>query len=112
HNIDSFIRSIIYAFIAGIVGSFVGIMISYYIERRKVFGYRSLDFITTLPYILPGTFFGIAYILAFNSQPILLTGTAFIVVVNCIFKQIPLTTKTSSAVLSQLSVDIENASRD
>lgn len=112
YNMDSFVRSIIYALIAGIVGSFIGIMISYYIERRKIIGRKSIDFITTLPYILPGTFFGISYILAFNKAPLLLTGTAFIVVVNCIFKQISLTTKTSSAVLSQIDIDLENSARD
>lgn len=112
YSMDSFLRSIIYALIAGIVGSFIGIMISYYVERRKIVGGKAIDFITTLPYILPGTFFGIAYILAFNKAPFLLTGTAFIVVINCIFKQIPLTTKTSSAILSQIGTDIESAARD
>ncbi|KMT22452.1 ABC transporter permease [Clostridium cylindrosporum] len=112
YSMDSFIRSITYAFIAGIFGSLLGIIISYYIDRRRIIGGRSIDFITTLPYILPGTFFGISYILAFNSFPFPLTGTAFIVVINCIFKQIPLTTKISSAVLSQISIDVEHAARD
>lgn len=112
YSLDSFTRSIVYSLISGLVGSFIGVMISYYIEKRKIIGGVAIDFITTLPYILPGTFFGIAYILAFNKQPFLLTGTAFIVIVNCIFKQIPLTTKTSSAILSQISEDIENSARD
>lgn len=112
YSMDSFLRSIVYAFIAGTVGSLIGIMISYYVEKRKILGGKAIDFITTLPYILPGTFFGIAYILAFNKMPLLLTGTAFIVIANCIFKQIPLTTKTSSAVLSQISTDIESSARD
>lgn len=112
YSINSFIRSIVYALVVGFVGSFIGIMISYYVEKRKILGGRIVDFITTLPYILPGTFFGIAYILAFNKAPLILIGTTFIVIANCLFKQIPLTTKTSSAILSQISTDIEGSARD
>lgn len=112
YSLKSFIRSIIYSFIAGIVGSFLGVLISFYTDRRKIKGMKVLDFIATLPYIIPGTFFGIGYILAFNNYPLELTGTALIVVLNCIFKQLPMTTKISSAVLSQVNLQIENSARD
>lgn len=112
YSFDSFLRSIVYALIVGVFGSLIGIMISYYVERRKILGGKIIDFITTVPYIMPGTFFGISYILAFNKAPLLLVGTAFIVIMNCLFKQIPLTTKNSSAALSQISKEVENAAID
>lgn len=112
YNLSSIVRSIAYALIAGILGSFIGGLIAYYTERRKIFGMRSVDFIATLPYIIPGTFFGIGYILAFNKYPLELTGTAAIVVLNCIFRQLPMTTKGSSAILSQINQDIEFSAKD
>lgn len=112
YSMSSFIRSIVYGIIVGIFGTIIGILLSYYTERRKIWGMEAIDFIGTLPYIIPGTFFGIGYILAFNSKPLLLTGTSIIVIINCIFKQLPMTTKTSSAALSQINVNLEEAGRD
>ena len=41
-NMDTFIRSVEYALIVAIVGSLIGILLSYYIERRKIkFGNRA-----------------------------------------------------------------------
>jgi len=112
YSIDSFKRSIVYSLIAGIVGSFIGILTAYYTDRRKIRGMKTIDFIATLPYIIPGTFFGIGYIFAFKDYPLELTGTAAIVVLNCIYKQLPMTTKASSAVLSTINPQIEDAARD
>lgn len=112
YSMKSFMRSIVYSLIAGVVGGFLGILTSYYTERRKIRGMRSIDFIATLPYIIPGTFFGIGYIFAFNNQPLELTGTAAIVILNCIFKQLPMNTKSCSAYLTSINPQIEDAARD
>lgn len=109
---ESFFRSIRYSFVAAISTGFIGLLLSYYIERRKFKGSKIIDFISALPYIIPGTFFGIGYILAFNKQPFKLTGTAIIVILNCIFRQIPIATKAGSVALANVSRDIENAAKD
>ena len=108
----SFIRSVLYSLIAGVVGSIIGFLISYYLEIRKIKGMKIIDFISTMPYIIPGTFFGLGYILAFNKYPLALTGTGLIVILNCIFKQLPLPTKASSAVISQINPQVTEASKD
>lgn len=108
----SFFRSIRYSFIAGILTSMIGLLLSYYVERRNLKIGKTIDFISTLPYIMPGPFFGIAYILAFNGHPLALTGTGIIVVLNCIFRQIPISTKAASASLKNISMELEYAARD
>lgn len=112
YNMSCFIRSIVYSLITGVIGSILGMIIAYFTERRKIRGMKTLDFISTLPYIIPGTFFGIGYILAFNGPIISLTGTATIVILNCIFKQMPMTTKASSAAIVQINGEIEEAAKD
>ncbi len=42
-----------------------------------------------LTFALPGTVVGISYILAFNDKPFLLTGTAAILVIIFVFRNIP-----------------------
>ena len=111
-KIPSMVRSIVYSLIAGITASFLGVLFAYYIDRRNIRFSKSFDFIATLPYILPGPFFGIAYLLAFQNPPLLLTGTGAIVVLNCIFRQIPVTTRAASANLSQISSLTEDVARD
>lgn len=111
-KMPSFFRSIGYSFTAAIATSIIGLLLSYYVERRNLKGAKTLDFIATLPYIIPGPFFGIGYILAFNDYPLALTGTGLIVVLNCIYRQIPISTKAASATLSNISTEIEDAARD
>lgn len=108
----SFLRSVIYSLIAGTAGSLIGSLIAYYLEIRKIKIMKGIDFIATIPYIIPGTFFGIGYILAFNDYPLELTGTALIVILNVLFKQLPMSTKINSAVLSQINPQVEEAAKD
>lgn len=112
YNSSTLVRSIVYALIVAIAGTIFGMLLSYYIERRRIPLRNFTDFVATLPYMLPGTCFGIGYILAFNHPPLKLTGTALIVILNMIFKQLPTTTKTTSAALSQISVTMEQAAQD
>ena len=70
------------------------------------------DFLSSLPYLLPGTCFGLGYIMAFNKEPLRLTGTAAIIVLNMAFKQLPAVTKIGSASLAQIHRRLEDAARD
>lgn len=111
-SLEAFIRSIKYSLIAGFFASIIGMLLSYYTERRNIRGMRFIEFVSSLPYIIPGTFFGIGYILAFNNEPFALTGTVIIVVLNCIFRQISVGSKASSALFSNISDEIERAAKD
>lgn len=112
HKLTSFFRSLRYAFIAGIAGAALGAVLAYVLERKRPFGARFFDFISDFPYIIPGPFFGIAYILAFHNPPLMLTGTAFIVVANCVYRQLPISIKSGVAVLKQCRPEIEAGARD
>ena len=105
-------RSVAYALIVSLVGTAFAMLFAYYMDRRRVIGRSLFDCLATLPYMLPGTCFGIGYILAFNHPPLKLTGTAVIVIANMIFKQLPTTSKICSATLAQVPQAQERAVRD
>lgn len=109
---DTILRSIFYALIVALIGSTIGILISWYIERRKIRFSKVFDFIIMMPYMLPGSCFGIGYILAFNKPPLVLTGTGLIVILNMLFKQLAITVRTASSAFSQISPDIDMAASD
>lgn len=106
------VRSVWYALIVSLVGTLFAMLFAYYMDRRRIAGHHIFDGLATLPYMLPGVSFGIAYILAFNAPPVQITGTALIVLANMLFKQLPTTTKICSAALTQIPVSMERAARD
>lgn len=107
-----FFRTIIYAFIAGSLASTIGVLLSYYNKNKDNKFMQGIEFLASLPYIIPGTFFGLGYILAFNSGILTLTGTALIVILNCTFRQINIGIKAGESIFSTLNPNIEKAGRD
>lgn len=108
----TFIRSIVYSLISGALGAFLGLLIGYYLEIRRLRFMGLIDFIATMPYIIPGSFFGIGYILAFRGAPFFLTGTAAIVVLNVLFKQLPFASKIGIEAANQINTETINSVKD
>lgn len=110
--IPSIIRSINFAIIAGVVSSILGVLLSYYTHRRKIRGMKYIEFVSALPYIIPGIFFGLGYIVAFKDEPFLLTGTTAIVILNTTFRHISVANKATNAAFTTIDTRIEDSSRD
>lgn len=89
---------------------FISILIAYTTVRRPNILSGMLDIATMLPYIVPGSILGISLIAAFNKKPLLLTGTAFIMVLAFTIKRMPYTVRSSSAILRQIGPSVEEAS--
>lgn len=105
-------RSIYYSLISAFFGSILGLIIAYYLQIRKIKIFKIIDFIATLPYIIPGTFFGLGYLMAFNKLPLYIVGTSAIVILNILFKQIPFSTKMGNASMEKINLDSLNSIRD
>ena len=105
-------RSIVYSLISAFFGSMIGLLMAYYsiIKKSKVI--KVADYISNLPYILPGTFFGLGYLLAFNHKSLMLVGTSAIVVLNVLFKQMPFSTKVMNSHVLSISEDEINSAQD
>ncbi|MEO9191964.1 MAG: iron ABC transporter permease [Acetobacteraceae bacterium] len=92
------------------IGGLYGVIVGYLVARTRFFGRQVMEVVTMLNYALPGTVVGIAYLLAFNQRPFLLTGTAAIIVACYVFRYSPTGIRTTVALLQQIDRSIEEAS--
>jgi len=111
-KLDSLLRSVRYAFAAALAAGAMGVVLARFLGRRSMLFSRAVDFIADLPFILPGPFFGIAYLLAFNRLPEAFLGTGFLIVANCVYRQLSLGIKSGVSVLGQINPELEDAVRD
>jgi len=100
----------IYSFIAILLIVFFGMLIAYITTRRKSWLTDVIDTLTMFPYIIPGSVLGITLLLAFNEDPLILSGTAMIIIVSLVIRRLPYTLRSSSAILYQISPSVEEAS--
>ena len=112
YNLSTMYLTLALSVITGFFGSFFSFVLAYIVERKLPFGKKTIDFVLSLPYLLPGTCFGLAYILAFNKAPFRLTGTVWIILFSLIFRQMPLGSRMASATISSLPKNMERAGRD
>lgn len=85
------------------------ILIAYVTVRRSNALTNTLDILTMFPYIVPGSILGIALLLSFNKKPLLLSGTALIMIISYVIRRLPYTIRSSAAIIHQISVSIEEA---
>jgi iron(III) transport system permease protein len=69
-----------------------------------------MEFVSMINYALPGTVVGIAYLLAFNDPPLMITGTAAILIAAYVFRYSPTGIRATIATLQQIDTSIEEAS--
>lgn len=109
---NAMLRSVVYSLISAFFGTLIGLLIGYYIIIKNSKFMKIIDVFSNLPYIIPGTFFGLGYLLYFKSPPIMITGTSIIVVLNVLFKQLPFSSRVGNAAMKSVDPGIVNSIRD
>ncbi|MBI3455648.1 MAG: iron ABC transporter permease [Candidatus Rokubacteria bacterium] len=105
-------NSIRFAAAAAAGGSVLAVLAAFLIHRKRFPGRAVFDFAAVLPAALPGTLIGVAYILAFNTPPLALTGTGTIIVAAMLFRTIPVGYRAAVASLAQIAPSIEESAAD
>lgn len=67
----------------------LGMFIAYLATRRKNLVTSIIDTFTMFPYIIPGSVLGITLLLAFNKPPLVLSGTAMIIILAFVVRRLP-----------------------
>ena len=88
----------------------LGILVSYILVRKKGKVANLIDTLIMFPYVIPGSVLGIGLIVAFNRKPVVLVGTASIMIISYIVRKLPYTVRSGSAFLYQMDPFIEEAS--
>jgi iron(III) transport system permease protein len=87
----------------------IAVLVAYLVVRRKGWLSNLLDTMTMVPYVVPGLVIGIALISAFSSGPLILTGSALIMVLSLTIRRLPYSVRSTTALMGQLNPSIEEA---
>lgn len=88
----------------------LGTLFAYFTVRKSNFLAKILDVFIMFPYVIPGTIFGLLLLMSYNKPPLVLSGTAAIIIISYVIRRMPYTVRSSAAILRQISPSIDEAS--
>lgn len=100
----------VFSIVAIVFIIFIGILVSYVLVRKKGKVASLIDTLIMFPYVIPGSVLGIGLIVAFNRKPLILVGTAAIMIISYVIRKLPYTVRSGSAFLYQMDPFVEEAS--
>ncbi|RMD95192.1 MAG: iron ABC transporter permease [Calditrichaeota bacterium] len=96
---------------------FFGVLVAYLLARKKFQGWKITEFMTMLPWAIPGTVVAIGLIISFNRPtPFtfgqILVGTFWILPLAYFIRNLPLIFRSTYAALEQFDPSLEEAARN
>jgi iron(III) transport system permease protein len=107
---NSLFNTVKLAAIAAPICAGLGLLIAWLLARTQFRGRNAFEFGALLAFAIPGTVLGVSYILAFNVPPFELTGTALIIVLCFVFRNLPVGVRAGAASFAQLDRSLDEAS--
>ena len=107
---DSFWTTIWIALVSAVPTAIIGLLTAYLLVRQRFAGKNAFEFGTMLSFAIPGTVIGVSYVLTFNVPPIEITGTAIILILSFIFRNMPVGVRAGVASMSQLDRSLDESS--
>ncbi len=108
-GIKPIIDTTMLALIATPITGILAMVIAFLVVRKKFIGRSYIDFTTMLSIAIPGTVIGLGYVITYNEKPIVLTGTAIILIVAFVMRSMPVGIRSGIASLHQIDPSIEEA---
>ena len=109
---DSIVSTLLLALISAPTAGIIAMVAAMLLVRKKFPGKKFLEVLMMTPYAIPGTLIGIAYVIAFNKQPLILVGTGAIIVINYVIRELPVGLENGITALHQIDPSIEEAAQD
>jgi len=107
-------NSFFLAISASVITTFIGAVIAYMVVKIKVKGSQMLDFVSSIPYSIPGTVFALGMIIAWNKSffgKFNIYNTIWIILVSYIARYLAYSVRTVSSSLMQIDNSLEEAAR-
>jgi iron(III) transport system permease protein len=108
---DSMLTTLWVAGLAAPLTTLIGILTAWLVARQDFAGRRAFEFGTMLSFAIPGTVVGVSYVAAFNVPPVDITGTAAILIICFVFRNMPVGMRAGLAALAQIDRSMEEASQ-
>lgn len=107
---NSFFTTLKLALIASPLTAIAGLLLAWLISRNTFRGQATFEFAGLLAFAIPGTVLGVSYLTAFNAPPLELTGSAAIIVLCFVFRNLPVGVRAGTAAFKQLDRSLDEAS--
>ena len=107
---NSFWTTVELATIAAPITAGLGLLAAWLMVRQRFAGRGALEFATMLSFAVPGTVIGVAYVFAFNVPPLEITGTALIIVLCFVFRNMTVGLRAGMSAMSQIDRSLDEAS--
>ncbi len=108
---DSIVRSLLCSLAAGLGGCLLAAVLAPLLERAGPALRRTVQAVADLPYLMPGTFFGVGYLLVSSRLPFEV-GASFLIAMSCLFRQLSPSLRAARAGFAQVDPALVQAVRD
>ncbi len=104
-------NSLVYSLLAATFALALAVAIAYIANRRLVRGHQVLSFLAMTPFVIPGIVLATGFIAAYTHPPLVLYGTAAIMVIAFTTRFLPIAYANCDAILKSVGAELENAGR-
>lgn len=104
-------HSLEYSAAAASIALVVATLVAYMVGRRLLPFVSILGFVAMAPFVVPGIVLAIGFFAAYSHPPLLLYGTAGILIAAYATRFLPIAYSNGASILQSINVDLENAAR-
>ncbi len=104
-------HSLEYSAAAATLAVVVATVVAYLTVRRLVPFSSMLGFVAMAPFVVPGIVLAIGFLAAYSHRPLLLYGTALILIAAYATRFLPIAYSNGTSILRSINIDLENAAR-
>ena len=100
-----------YAGAASVIALILAFAIAYIVARRLVPMGRALTYVAMAPFVIPGIVLAIGFYAAYTTRPLVLYGTAWILILAFATRFLPIAYTNSDAAIRSINPELEDAAR-
>jgi iron(III) transport system permease protein len=108
---SAIVHSLLYGAAAATIAVVIATVIAYMVTRRLFRGTQVLGFVAMAPFVVPGIVLAIGFFAAYTHPPIVLYGTAGILIAAFATRFLPIAYSNAGSILHAINPDLENAAR-
>ncbi len=105
------LNTFLYAGTASLIALGLGLAIAYIVARRLVPLGCALAYVAMAPFVIPGIVLAIGFYAAYTAKPLVLYGTAWILILAFTTRFLPIAYTNSDAALRSINPELEDAAR-